>query len=741
MARPHAHLTRYGFAGLLALAVLAFLPLGTANDGVGEQVAVANTSGQSFFVGFSDDSVKYDTSVAGLARGLGATAFRVTLMWTRGQRDLAADDARSLDRAVASGARVVLAVYAHSADEAPQTPDTREDYCAYVRGTLERFPSIRDVAIWNEPNKSHFWRPQFAPDGSSSAPAAYGELLARCWDVLHAARPDVNVIAPATAPRGNDRPDAASNVSHSAGNFIRKLGQAYRASGRNAPLFDTVGHHVYGQTAAERPWKQHPLSGTVGLGDWRELMQALWDGFVGTAQPIPGECRAGRCTKIWYLEGGYQTTIEPARSGSYRGAENEPHPIPDFGGGEAGRSFDADSPAPDQSTQLTDAIQRASCQPHVEAFFNFLLVDEADLAGWQSGVLWADRALKQSYAAFREVAADAAAGRVDCAALKGSPQPATFAPQTSVRILKLAWPTARRFAAANASWRFGVSAAEPARYRAVLYRVGGSAGRIAAERQEGRLARGVFTTVRFPARRLRTGVYQMQLEIVSEGSEERFAIRASPTFAVGKAVRLGRPAPARRTALVGVRQASVQLSPIPELPAAAGQPEGIQLAAPPVVEDEGLRALDVKVTDPEVIERSVVAEINRVRQARGLGMLRISPELGRAGDAHGRALAYAGEFTHDWPADDATFGRWILRFYPARSYRAWSAGENLFWTSGPFTAREAVAAWLASPPHRKVMLTPSWREIGLGVVRAQDAAGVFGGYTVFIAAAEFGLRK
>ncbi|MDX6396999.1 MAG: hypothetical protein QOJ43_407 [Gaiellaceae bacterium] len=740
MARPHTHLIRSG-AVVLALVVLAFLPLGTLGDGVGEEVAVADTSGQRFFVGFSDDTVKYDASVADLARGLGAPAFRVTLMWTRGQRDLAADDARSLERAVGTGVRVVLAVYAHSADEAPQTPDTRDDYCAYVRGTLERFPAIRDVVIWNEPNKSHFWRPQFAPDGASAAPAAYGELLARCWDVLHASRPDVNVIAPATAPRGNDRPDAASNVSHSPGNFIRKLGQAYRASGRKAPLFDTVGHHVYGETAAERPWKQHPLSGTIGIGDWRELMQALWDGFDGTEQPIPGECRAGRCTKIWYLEGGYQTTIEPARSGSYRGAENEPYPIPDFGGGEAGRSYDADSPAPDQATQLVDAIQRASCQPHVEAFFNFLLADEADLAGWQSGVLWADRALKQSYPVFRDVAADAAAARVDCSALKGSPQPAAFTPQTSVRILKLAWPTARRFATANASWRFGVSAAEHATYRAVLYRVGGSTGRVAAERQEGRLARGVYTTVRFPARRLPPAVYQMELQLLSEGSDERFAIRTSPTFAVGKAGLRGRPAPARRPSMVGVNQASVQLSPILELPPSTGQPQGIQLDAPPLVEDEGVRLLDVKVTDPEVIEKVVVAEINRVRQARGLGMLRISPELGRAGDAHGRVLAYAGEFTHDWPADDATFGRWILRFYPARSFRTWSAGENLFWTSGTFTARQAVTAWLASPPHRKVMLTPSWREIGLGIVRAEDASGVYQGYTVSIAAAEFGLRK
>lgn len=745
MAQPHPDLIRsrnrwrlLAAATTAAAVALALLPLGSPRDGLGEEVAVADSSREGFLVGFSDDAVKWDPTVAELARGLGAPAFRVTLLWTRGQRELAADDVRSLGRAVGSGARIVLSVYAHSADEAPLTPDTRDDYCEYVRGTLERFPAIRDVVIWNEPNKSHFWRPQFGADGSSSAPAAYGELLARCWDVLHAFRPDVNVIAPATAPRGNDRPDAASNISHSPGNFIRRLGRAYRASGRTAPLFDTVGHHVYGETAAERPWKQHPLSGTIGLGDWRELMQALWDGFEGTAQPVPGECGSGRCPKIWYLEAGYQTTIDPARSGSYRGAENESHPLPDFGGGESGRFHDADTPAPDQSTQLVDAIHRASCQPHVGAFFNFLLVDEADLAGWQSGVLWADGVQKQSYPAFREAATAAAGRQVDCASLKGSPQPAAFVPQTSVRILKLAWPTAQRFPAGNVQWRFGVSAAEHATYRAVLYRVGGATGRVAAERTSGRLARGVFATVRFPARRLRTGTYQMEVQITSEGSDERFAKRTSPTFAVGNAPVRGRRAPLARQAPATVRRAGVLLSPI--APAPGALLKGIELGSPRPLEDEGLRLLEVKVADPEAIEKAIVAEINRVRQARGLRMLRISPELDRAGDAHSRSLAYAGEFTHDWPADDADFGRWIGRFYPQRSFGTWRVGENLLWTSGRLTARSAVAAWLASPPHRRVMLAPGWREVGIGVVRAYSAPGAYRGYTVEIASAEFGLR-
>jgi len=39
------------------------------------------------------------------------------------------------------------------------------------------------------------------------------------------------------------------------------------------------------------------------------------------------------------------------------------------------------------------------------------------------------------------------------------------------------------------------------------------------------------------------------------------------------------------------------------------------------------------------------------------------------------------------------------------------------------------------------MLTPSWRELGVGVVTATAAPGAYGGRDVQIAAAEFGKRS
>ena len=204
-------------------------------------------------VGFADDSPKwYGAEATDAGRAAGATAFRITLLWEPGRTELDAVDRAELARAVAATAdmRLVVSVFADSADDAPTDARRRDDYCSFVSDLVSRYRSVRDVVIWNEPNKSFFWRPQFDERGASVAPAAYTALAARCWDVLHAARADVNVIAPATSPRGGDDPDAAENVSHSPGAFIEKMGEAYRASGRTRPLFDTVGHHAYGISSA-----------------------------------------------------------------------------------------------------------------------------------------------------------------------------------------------------------------------------------------------------------------------------------------------------------------------------------------------------------------------------------------------------------------------------------------------------------------------------------------------------------
>jgi uncharacterized protein YkwD len=140
------------------------------------------------------------------------------------------------------------------------------------------------------------------------------------------------------------------------------------------------------------------------------------------------------------------------------------------------------------------------------------------------------------------------------------------------------------------------------------------------------------------------------------------------------------------------------------------------------------------------LQRLVLAEINAVRRAHGRSRLAFSGQLTRAGENHARELALAGYFSHDW-SDGTPFGRWIRRFYPVAGARSWSAGENLEWSAQEVSPGQAVELWLASPVHRRTLLDKRWRQVGLGVIRAEGAGGIYGGQSVVILAAEFGLRR
>ena len=139
------------------------------------------------------------------------------------------------------------------------------------------------------------------------------------------------------------------------------------------------------------------------------------------------------------------------------------------------------------------------------------------------------------------------------------------------------------------------------------------------------------------------------------------------------------------------------------------------------------------------IEAGILNRINAVRASHSLSQLRLSTSLSAAAGAHARVLIGTGQFTHSW-ANGRPFGEWILRFYPARPFRSWTVGENLVWASPALTPESAVQAWLDSPAHRHVLLTAGWRELGIAVVSATGATGVFPGDEVALAAAEFGAR-
>ena len=110
---------------------------------------------------------------------------------------------------------------------------------------------------------------------------------------------------------------------------------------------------------------------------------------------------------------------------------------------------------------------------------------------------------------------------------------------------------------------------------------------------------------------------------------------------------------------------------------------------------------------------ALIAAVNTVRTARLLPQLQVDANLSRAARSHSRDMLVHDYFAH------GNFAVRMSRF----GVRGRVFAENLAWGTGVMTANATVARWLASPPHRTVLLDPSLRRIGVAT-----PIGAFGGF-------------
>ena len=139
------------------------------------------------------------------------------------------------------------------------------------------------------------------------------------------------------------------------------------------------------------------------------------------------------------------------------------------------------------------------------------------------------------------------------------------------------------------------------------------------------------------------------------------------------------------------------------------------------------------------VEQGVIREVNRVRVAKGLRPLTVVQGLQTAALNHSRAMLQGGFFEHESPGGRPFWER-IKRTYPPRGSDQWLVGENLLAKSAGLSPQEAVAAWLESPPHRDVLLSSQFRDVGIAVMRAPLAGGAFGNQATWVITADFGTR-
>lgn len=140
------------------------------------------------------------------------------------------------------------------------------------------------------------------------------------------------------------------------------------------------------------------------------------------------------------------------------------------------------------------------------------------------------------------------------------------------------------------------------------------------------------------------------------------------------------------------------------------------------------------------LELGVVQQLNQIRVQHGLVPLRLNMRLTAASAQHSREMGADGYFQHT-SHDGTAFWKRIARWYPSSSFRYWSVGENLLWSSPDVTPARALEMWLKSPEHRANLMNPRWREIGVAAVHEAAAPGVYQGLDVTIVTTDFGVRR
>ena len=134
---------------------------------------------------------------------------------------------------------------------------------------------------------------------------------------------------------------------------------------------------------------------------------------------------------------------------------------------------------------------------------------------------------------------------------------------------------------------------------------------------------------------------------------------------------------------------------------------------------------------------AVVCLMNERRRKQGVRRLRIDERLQSAAQAHSDSMNFDDYFAHTSPAGGSPLGRIRNSGYLAGA-QSWGIAENIRWGVGwQATPTTAVKAWMASPGHRRAMLSRSYRHVGVGVAVGSPMGG---GDDGFIYTADFGYR-
>jgi uncharacterized protein YkwD len=122
--------------------------------------------------------------------------------------------------------------------------------------------------------------------------------------------------------------------------------------------------------------------------------------------------------------------------------------------------------------------------------------------------------------------------------------------------------------------------------------------------------------------------------------------------------------------------------------------------------------------DRSANEVTMLRLVNHARASRGLHAVGIAGPLDRAARAHSRDMIARDYFAHSSLSGATVAARARSVGYAVSGCSQWTVGEVIAWgVSMRGTPQAVFKAWMRSSPHRGVILTKRWRDVGIGCAR------------------------
>jgi uncharacterized protein YkwD len=145
------------------------------------------------------------------------------------------------------------------------------------------------------------------------------------------------------------------------------------------------------------------------------------------------------------------------------------------------------------------------------------------------------------------------------------------------------------------------------------------------------------------------------------------------------------------------------------------------------------------VANVRTVDAATLCLVNRLRKGHGLRSLRANRELRRVAASQVVAMVRRDYFSDVRPTGQTPLSLVAITRYPAHAAE-FAVGQNIAWGTGSDTTpAHIVQEWLASPPHREIMLSGEYRDAGVAVTPAVPTILGAGGRGATYAI-EFGVR-